>query len=142
MANATIQQEFDIPAEQLWELIGDFGNMSKWTGLPPETCIQEGEGIGCIRTLTVPRGTIIDRLDALTANSYSYTVINAPESPLPYSAYSASMTVDAVTPMSSRLTWAGKFAPDGISEEEAVTNAENMYKMGIGMMKATIAGVQ
>jgi hypothetical protein len=140
MAQAQVTQQFDIPAEQLWELIGDFGNMSKWTGLPPETCVQEGDGVGCIRTLTVPRGIIVDRLDAMTPNSYSYSVINASESPLPYKSYRATMTVDPVTPTSSQLTWAGEFEPDNISEEEAISNVENMYQMGIGLMKTTLGG--
>ena len=138
MAKATVQQEFDIPSEQLWELIGNFGNMSKWTGLPADTCVQKGEGVGCIRTLTVPRGTIVDRLDTIMENSYSYSVINAAESPLPFESYKATMRVDPVSSTKSRLTWYGEFEPDNISEEEAVSNVENMYKMGIDMMKAAI----
>jgi len=71
MANTQVEQVFDIPVNQLWELIGDFGDMSKWTGLPPEKCIQEGEGIGSLRTLRFREGEIIiDRLEAETDTSY------------------------------------------------------------------------
>ncbi|MEM7283338.1 MAG: SRPBCC family protein [Pseudomonadota bacterium] len=139
MASVSVKQQFDLSANDLWDLIGDFGDMSKWTGLPPETCVQEGEGVGCLRTLTVPRGTIVDRLEAQTDNSYTYCVVNTAESPLPYKSYRATMTVEPVTTATSQLVWSGEFEPDGISEAEACAAAENMYKMGIGMMLATLA---
>ena len=31
MLTASVSRRFDIPADKLWDLIGDFGNMAKWT---------------------------------------------------------------------------------------------------------------
>jgi hypothetical protein len=142
MADIQVEQVFDIPANQLWELIGDFGDMSKWTGLPPETCIQEGEGIGSLRTLRFREGEIIiDRLEAETDTSYTYSIVNNDESPLPYKSYRATMSVEPVDATSSRFVWAGEFEPDGITDDEAVVFAQNMYSMGIGYMKKAVAGL-
>ena len=83
MATASVQHEFDLPVDLLWDLVGGFGNMSKWTGLPPDSCKADGEEVGALRTLLLPNGgTIIDRLDAKSEHSYSYSIINMEDAPL------------------------------------------------------------
>ncbi len=140
MANTSIEQVFDLHEDSLWDLIGEFGNMSKWTGLPASTCVQQGSGAGALRTLTLADGsTIIDRLEAQTERSYSYSIVNIDDAPLPYSSYRATMKVERVSDTSSKLIWSGDFDPDGISDDEAVAVARRMYTMGIDMMKAAAA---
>ena len=79
MPVVTTEQVFDLPADELWALIGDFGDTGKWSGRPPEGCVQEGEGIGALRTLTLADGRkIVDRLEAQSANSYSYSIVTSP----------------------------------------------------------------
>ena len=143
MVKAIVTHEFDVSATQLWDLIGDFGDMTKWTGTPPETCVQEGEGIGSLRTLNFQEGrTIVDRLDAQTENSYSYSVVSIESCPLPYKSYQATMSVEPVDESSSKLSWSGEFEPDGISDEESVEYAKNMYNVGIDRMKIAIANLK
>ena len=72
---------------------GDFGATGKWSGRPPEACMQNGEGIGALRTLTLANGQqIIDRLEGQSPMSYTYSIVS---SPLPVASYTATM---AVTP--------------------------------------------
>ena len=134
MASASVQHDFDLPVDVLWGVVGEFGNMSKWTGLPPETCISDGEDIGAIRTLSLPNGTIIDRLDAKSEHSYSYSIINMEEAPLPFSSYKARLAVRPISESRSRLDWAGDFTPDQLTEAETVEFAQNMYRRGLDMM--------
>ena len=132
---ASVQHEFDLPVAALWDLVGEFGNMSKWTGLPPETCISDGENVGALRTLTLQNGgTIIDRLDAKSEHSYSYSIINMEEAPLPFSSYKATLSVQKISDQRSQLNWGGEFTPDQLSEAETIAFAENMYKRGLDMM--------
>lgn len=87
MANAEVRHIFNISADQLWDLIGDFGNTPKRSGSSPEACVQQGEVIGSLRTLTFEGNQkIVDRLNEMGERSYSYSLVS---SPLPVSAYQA-----------------------------------------------------
>ncbi len=137
MPIVTTEHVFDLPTDQLWALIGDFGDTGKWSGRLPEGCVQEGEGIGALRTLTLADGRkIVDRLEAQTANSYSYSIVTAP---LPYEAYRATMAVELIDAASSRFTWTGEFEPEGMSEDEAIAFTKSIYAMGIELMQKTLA---
>jgi len=142
MASASVEQEFDLPAEALWALVGDFGDVGKWSGEPPEHCVQEGEGVGSLRRLTVDGGAVIvDRLEAQTENSYTYSVVDPESSPLPFRSYIATMMVLPIDAERSRLIWAGEFEPDGISDEKATSFALSVYGLGIGLMRQTVAAM-
>jgi hypothetical protein len=89
MPTVTAEHVFALPLDELWAILGDFGQTGKWSGRPPEACVQEGEGIGALRTLTLDDGrVIVDLLDARTATSYTYSIVS---SPLPYQHYCANM---------------------------------------------------
>lgn len=138
MLTVTAEHVFALPINDLWEILGDFGQTGKWTGRPPEACIQEGEGIGALRTLTLLDGReIVDRLEAQSEYSYSYSIVT---SPLPFKRYRATMSVEPVDAGKSRFRWVGEFEPDGMSEDEAVAFTRNIYAMGIDLMRKTIEG--
>jgi Polyketide cyclase / dehydrase and lipid transport len=137
MPSAKIVHVFALPARELWALIGDFGDTSRWSGRPAGACVQEGRGIGSLRTLTLDDGRqIVDRLEAEGENFYSYSIVR---SPLPVSSYKATMAVAPVDASSSQLTWSGEFVPVGMSDADAIKFWENIYRMGIGLMERTIA---
>lgn len=137
MPSAKLVHVFNMPVDELWDLIGDFGDTGKWSGRPPEACVQEGEGIGALRTLTLEDGRqIVDRLDAQGPYFCSYSIVRAP---LPVSAYRATMRVAAIDASSSQLTWHGEFEPIGMSDAEAVSFWQSIYRMGVGLMEKTIA---
>jgi Polyketide cyclase / dehydrase and lipid transport len=140
MATAEIKHVFPVAADQLWDLIGDFGNTGKWSGRPPEACVQNGEGIGALRTLTVEDGRqIVDRLDAVGEKFYSYSVVT---SPLPVTSYKATMAVKPLHSTSSEFTWSGEFEPIGISDVQATAFFENVYRSGIAMMERTVSAME
>lgn len=138
MPAVTAEHVFALPVDELWAILGDFGQTGKWSGRPPEACVQEGEGIGALRTLTLDDGrVIVDRLDAQTPTSYSYSIVS---SPLPYTRYRATMAVEAIDAGHTCFTWTGEFEPHGITEEQAIEFTRNVYAMGIGLMRRTIEG--
>lgn len=137
MPTVTADHIFELNVDDLWARLGDFGDTGKWSGRPPEACVQEGEGIGSLRTLIIQDGrVIVDRLEAQSNYSYTYSVVTGP---LPYQSYKATMAVEPVTNSSARFTWTGEFAPKGMTDEECIAFTENVYAMGIEMMKATIS---
>ena len=139
-AIAQLTHQFAIPVDELWAMIGDFGNVGKWSGRPPEACVQEGEGIGALRTLTLDDGRqVVDRLDAHGNDFYSYSIVS---SPFPVTSYAATMSVAAVDVGTSKLTWRGEIEPDGISGEQAVEMFEAMYRYGVGLMEKQIERVR
>ncbi|MEM6543874.1 MAG: SRPBCC family protein [Pseudomonadota bacterium] len=89
MPTVRAKQIFLLPVDELWKILGDFGDTGKWSGRPKDACLQEGEGIGCLRTLTLANGDeIVDRLEAESEYSYSYSVVSGN---LPWERYRATM---------------------------------------------------
>lgn len=137
MPKVQVEHIFNLPAHELWDLIGEFGDTGRWSGRPPEACVQEGQGIGALRTLTLDDGRkIVDRLEAQTANSYSYSIVSAP---LPYKSYRATMAVTPIDATSSKFTWTGVFEPAGMTDEQGIEFTKGVYQMGIGLMTKAIA---
>ena len=137
---AQLQHRFALPVEELWALIGDFGQVGRWSGRPPEACVQEGEGIGALRTLTLDDGRqVVDRLEAQGDRFYSYSIVS---SPFPVKSYAATMSVASVDARTSELTWRGTVEPDGISDEQGAALFESMYKYGVGLIERQIARMQ
>lgn len=139
MAQAQVTHEFGVSVETLWDLIGDFGNMSAWGGRNLKSCIQEGSGIGALRTLTVamPDGelVIIDRLEALTPFSYSYSIVR---SNLPYLTYLAKMEVMGTGDGRSQLIWSSTFEPRGMDDAQAIAFTEGVYRRGIELIERAL----
>ena len=136
-AIAQLKHQFAIPVADLWTLIGDFGDVGKWSGRPPEACVHEGEGIGSLRTLTLDDGRqVVDRLDAQGEDFYSYSIVT---SPFPVVSYAATMSVAAVDDATSELTWRGSIEPDGINDEDASAMFEAMYRYGVSLIERQIA---
>jgi hypothetical protein len=137
MAKAELNYEFDVSAETLWALIGDFGDTSKWSGRPPETCKRDGTGVGDLRTLFLADGReIVDRLIDEGPLHYSYEIV---ESPLPVSSYRATMAVQPTGDQSCLFTWSGDIEPRGLTNEQATAFFEDVYRQGLSMMQRQLA---
>jgi Polyketide cyclase / dehydrase and lipid transport len=137
MAKTRLEHMFPVPAADLWALIGDFGNTGRWSGRPPEACIQSGEGVGALRTLTLADGRqIVDRLDAVGPMSYTYSIVS---SPLPVASYTAMMAVEAIEPASCKFSWSGSFEPKDISDEQAVAFFNDVYRSGLAMIERALS---
>jgi Polyketide cyclase / dehydrase and lipid transport len=137
MPSASLEHIFSVPAHAIWELIGDFGDTGKWSGRPPEACVQSGEGIGALRTLTLADGRqIVDRLDAMGHMFYTYSIV---QSPLPVASYTATMMVEAIDQARCRFTWSGNFVPNAISDEQAVAFFDDVYRSGLAMIERALS---
>lgn len=137
MASAEVKHLFNLSADRMWALIGDFGDTGKWSGRPPEACRRDGHGIGALRTLFLADGReIVDRLIDEGPMTYCYEIVT---SPLPVASYQARMTIKPVSDAACELIWSGTFQPAGITDAEAVVFFEDIYRMGIAMMERQLA---
>jgi hypothetical protein len=136
MAKATVTTDFSIPADKLWALVRDFGNVS-WVQGASDTAV-EGEGVGMVRIFKAGDGPPIrERLEALddAARSLTYTI---PENlPLPVKDYTSTMTV---TPKGDGCTleWTCVGEPDGVSEQQMVEAIQGMYTVMTGWIKELV----
>jgi len=138
MVKVRTEQYFDVSADELWNIIGDFGQMKKWGGDKLKSCTQNGSGIGSERTLIVstPSGeeTIVDKLEDVGLRSYSYSIVR---SNLPYKKYHAKM--EAVEDGEGcKLIWSSEFEPSGLNEEASIQFTEFMYHRGISLIKSAL----
>jgi hypothetical protein len=137
MASVMVKGEIEVPAERLWRLVADFGDV-RW--IPGgEGARTEGSGPGMVRILSMGPTEIRERLESRddAAQTIVYTI---PQGlPMPIRDYRATMTVRATGDRSSVLEWACTFEPDGAPEPDAKAQVENLYGMMIGWIRDYLA---
>jgi hypothetical protein len=137
MSEYRTEGDFEIPANTLWAVVSDFGDVSWLPGDPDFE--SEGEGVGMIRTIrTPPLPTVREQLDAIdeAGCAIHYRVIDG--MPLPISDYEATMKVVDLGEGRSRLKWSSTWEPDGVTEEQAREAITAMYTGVLGVMKANL----
>jgi hypothetical protein len=137
MSEYRTEGDFEIPADALWAVVSDFGEVSWLPGDPDFE--SEGEGVGTIRTIrTPPLPTVREQLDAIDepGRAIHYRVIEG--MPMPVSDYKATMRVVDLGEGRSRLEWSSTWEPDGVTEAQALESIAGMYTGVLGAMKATL----
>ncbi len=126
-------REFDRPADELWELIGDFHGLHKWIpGMNPSESIDGGER----RKFAMPGGAIIERLVEQGERSYTYAI---DEGPMPIVNYRSTISVKDAGNGTSIVDWRGTFDPaEGATEEAGVQIVEMIYEGGFAGLERTL----
>ena len=137
MSSVKISDRINAPADRVWELVGDFGGIERFsTGFKSVTC--SGTGVGAIRTITLPNDTQIqERCDLLDAKrrTLDYSIVAGP---LPVASYLARIQLFEDGD-GTRVEWSSTFEPNGIPEAQAVAMIEGVYKGGIAGIKKALA---
>ncbi len=139
MAEVLVTEELPVPATKIWELVRDFGGIQKWVGPMIQNLEIEGEGVGAIRTLTLPGDTkLSEELKTFDeeGRSFSYAIIG--KSPLPVADYLSTFKLVETGANSCRIEWSSTFEPVGISDSDAKPMIEGLYTSGIAGLKATL----
>lgn len=133
-----VTEELQASSEQVWELVRGFGEIMKWSGGAIESVDVEGDGIGAVRTLGIPGGARLqEKLEAYddAGRTFSYSFVG--KLLLPLNDYYATMTIIDTGANQCRVEWGSTFSPNGVSEEQAGSMVEGIYKNGIvGIKKA------
>lgn len=111
----------NAPVDRLWAEVANFDKVAAWH---PDVAESQWEGAahaggkpGDIRALKLRNGTIVrERLiemDSATRR-YQYSVLDGR---LPLKNHLSTMTMRALDPRRTQVTWEASFEPDGISAE-------------------------
>ncbi len=135
MSKVAMSQEFPVPADEVWKLIGRFNALPDWHPAV-EKSEQEGEGVGATRTLHLAGGgTIVERLESMDDGErvYSYSILN---SPLPVSNYHSTLRVrDGSDGKSTVVEWSSEFESKGVPEGDAAKVIQGIYEAGLENLK-------
>ena len=118
MTRASSKIIIDAPADDIWQVISDFGAACQYLVMVID-CAVEGQGIGAPRTLTyTDGGTIVERLESLDAAARrpSYALL----ADTPFRDCVTAMAVRDLGPDQAELAWSASFQPDGLPASEAV----------------------
>lgn len=130
MTEAKVVKSVAAAADAVFEMLGDFSRLK--AGGPIESVSYEGEGVGMVRTINMNGGSVIERLEQHDSakRTFTYAILND-DSPLPFSNYSATVSVADNGDGTSTVSWTGTFEPRGVDEESAIGVATGIYAGGI-----------
>ncbi len=79
MADAATYEDVPLPAEEVWDVIGNFANIRKWAVVVQDEKLQE-EPARTLRILTMADGSVVkEALVASSQYSYTYTMVDRPD---------------------------------------------------------------
>ncbi len=142
--------EINAPADKVWEMIGNFQDMS-WHPAVKNTEGSSGNEKDAKRTLTLDGGgTIKETLMKYDAEgkSYTYKIDEVDVKVLPVNNYSSTITVKDAGDGKSTVEWRGAFyrgfmnndPPPDQNDEAAVKAVGGVYRGGLDALKAKLEG--
>jgi Polyketide cyclase / dehydrase and lipid transport len=79
MTDVSTFEDIDLPAETVWNVIGDFSGIRKWAVLVKRESVEDTT-TGKIRTLVMPEDRIVkERLVKKSQYSYTYVMVDRPD---------------------------------------------------------------
>jgi len=140
MTQVQVTEDLPVAASKIWELVRDFGGAQKWLGSMVQKLEMEGEGVGAIRTITLPGDTLLhEQLEAMddAEMTFSYAIVR--DSPLPATDYLAKFKLVETGADSCRIEWGSTFEPaGGMSEDDVKPMIEGIYRSGIAGLRQTL----
>lgn len=142
--------EIDATAEQVWEVIKDFGNAHSWLPMVESTSSEGGNEPGAKRVLTLDGGakvyeTLKKYDDDRMKYSYKIPVSTHDVNILPVNNYSSTISVKAQGDKCT-VTWKGGFyrgypnndPPPELNDDAAVAAVSGLYQAGLAHLKKIV----
>ena len=80
MADVVQHERVKLPAQQVWDVIGEFGGIRRWASIVQDEQVEDTPD-GPVRVLTMANGNVVrESLVASSQYSYTYTYVDRPES--------------------------------------------------------------
>jgi carbon monoxide dehydrogenase subunit G len=139
MAQAKVVERIGAPVDAVFAILGNFRGVEPGPGI--EAVDFEGDGVGMTRSIRLPNGTVVERLEAFDADarSYRYAIVND-DCPLPFADYSATVTLTDNGDGTTTVDWTGTFEPKGVAEDKAVALASSIYTNAIKGARTALGG--
>jgi hypothetical protein len=117
MADVSTFEDVNLPADTVWNVIGDFGGIRKWAVLVQSESVEDTQA-GKVRTLLMPENRVVkERLAAQSQYSYTYTMIDRPE----MADYRSTVAVIPLDPTHSRIELIMHLSPSEGQTDEDIT---------------------
>jgi hypothetical protein len=123
----------NAPAQDVWNVIGNFGGLADWHPAAI-ACVLSEEGTDTVRTISIPGGgSLVEKLEAHDdgAMSQTYSIVDGP---LPMTAYMSTIRVLPETDTSCRVHWVGRFEASGAPDEVAQKVVRGIYTAGLSAL--------
>ncbi len=149
-AEATV--EINAPADKVWAVVGDFGNMD-WHPSVVETRIEGAGTDDAVRTLVLESGdTIVEEIRRHDDErmTYAYRATEFEWDVLPVSNYTGNITVTENDDGTSTVLWRAAFTraeqqndpPEHLNEDAAHAAINALYEEGLAGLKEQIEGAR
>ena len=117
MADVSTFEDVNLPADTIWNVIGDFGGIRKWAVLVQGESVEDTPA-GKVRTLQMPEGRVVRELLAASSQySYTYTMLDRPE----MADYRSTVAVIPLDKDNSRIELIVSLSASGETTEEQIT---------------------
>lgn len=138
MSEVVVSREFEAPAERVWAVLADFGDINWAPGMEKVEVI--GDGPGMTRRIFMPDMEPIDEVMQSIDHQQRRLRYTIPRgNPLPIKDYLAGPTVIALDETRCRVDWWGQFTAAGISDAEAEEAVRGIYGMMLQWLDEHIA---
>jgi hypothetical protein len=117
MADVSTFEDVNLPADTIWNVIGDFGGIRKWAVLVQSESVEDTPA-GKIRTLIMPENRVVkERLSTQSQYSYTYTMVDRPE----MADYRSTVAVIPLDPTHSRIELIMHLSPSEGQTDDDIT---------------------
>lgn len=139
----------DKPADQVWSIIKNFGDLSKWHPLVASSVADKGNEEGSTRTVVLKGDgsptfkEVLDKYDPAN-RSYKYEIDKVDPNILPVNDYTSTITVLPNGKDSSIVMWKGAFyrgymlndPPPNLNDRASVGAVVQVYRAGLENLKS------
>ena len=117
MAIVSNHEDVALPADKVWNVIGDFAAIRKWAVLVKSETVEETPA-GKVRSLVMPDDRVVKELLAASSQyAYTYTMLDRPE----MADYRATVAVIPLDANNSRIELIVRLSASGDTTEEQIT---------------------
>ena len=129
-----VTRNFNVPAEKVWNVLEDFGNMG-WLNMADISIEVIGEDIGMVRRVSLNGQYIDERLESMDKEAKLLTYSIEECELFPFKNYLAQMTVEKTTELECKMTWMRHFEEGDMAKDEA----ESMMTFNYNTMLDSLA---
>jgi hypothetical protein len=135
MADVSTFEDIALPADAVWNVIGDFGGIRKWAVLVQGESVEDTPA-GKVRTLIMPENRMVkERLVVQSQYSYTYAMVDRPE----MADYRSTVAVVPLDDTHSRVTLIMHLMPaEGQTDEEITARYTKNLRGNLRAMKKAL----
>jgi Polyketide cyclase / dehydrase and lipid transport len=135
MADVSMFEDVNLPADRVWNVIGDFGGIRKWAVLVEKETVEDTPA-GKVRTLTMPENRVVkERLAAQSQYAYTYTMLDRPE----MADYRSTVAVIPLDDTHSRIELIVHLSPsEGTTDEDITARYTRNLRGNLRAMKKAL----